>query len=101
RGGAAVASGGEPTYCEIAYAGADYQQFTNRIVLFDSSVGYQPPNADPNDDGLNFLSMLRAEDVIEIPLAVENPPSAQRAYINAVAGGKDVAAERLKQVETR
>jgi len=101
RGGSAVAAGGDPTYCTIDYAGADYQQFTNRIVLFDSSVGYQPPNADPNDDGLNFLSTLRAEDIIEIPLQVENPPSAQKAYITAVAGGKDVAAERLKEVETR
>jgi hypothetical protein len=81
RGGSAVAAGGDPTYCDIAYAGADYQQFTGRTVLFDTSVGYQPPAADPNDDGLNFLSSMTAEDVIDIPLVVENPPSVQMDYV--------------------
>jgi hypothetical protein len=78
-GGSAVAAGGDPTYCSIDYVGADYQQFTGRTVLFDTSVGYQPPSADPNDDGIEFLSVLRAEDVIETPLVVENPASAQVA----------------------
>jgi hypothetical protein len=100
RGGSAVAAGGEPTYCTIDYTGADYQQFTNRIVLLDSSVGYQPPNANPNDDGLNFLSTLRAEDVIETPLAVENPTSVQAAHLSGIKD-KDVAADELKKVETR
>jgi len=81
RGGSAVAAGGEPTYCDVEYAGADYQQFTGRTVLFDTSVGYQPPAADPNDDGINFLSTLKAEDVIDIPLAVENPASVQVNYV--------------------
>ena len=72
RGGSAIASGGDPTYCTIDYAGADYQQFTGRTVLFDTSVGYQPPNADPNDDGINFLSTLAPADVIDVPLVVEN-----------------------------
>src|SRR5262245_56267022 len=85
RGGSAVAAGGEPTYCEIAYTGADYQQFTGRTVLFDSSVGYQPPNANPNDDGINFLSTITAEDVIAIPLSVEWPLSAQRTGFAARA----------------
>lgn len=85
RGGSQIASGGDPTYAEEAYTGADYQQFTARTVLFDTSVGYQPPNANPNDDGLNFLSAVTAEDVIETPLAVENPPAQQRAYINTNA----------------
>jgi hypothetical protein len=76
-GGSAVAAGGDPTYCSIDYVGADYQQFTGRTVLFDTSVGYQPPSADPNDDGIEFLSVLRAEDVIETGLVVENPASAQ------------------------
>jgi hypothetical protein len=99
RGGSAVASGGEPTYCEIAYTGADYQQFTGRIVLFDSSVGYQPPNANPNDDGINFLSTLRVEDVIDIPLVVEYPASEQA---EAIAGmTKDQASEELQKISTR
>jgi hypothetical protein len=83
RGGSAVASGGLPTYCSIDYTGADYQQFTGRTVLFDTSVGYAPPNANPNDDGIDFLSVIRAEDVIDTPLAVENPPHVQSAYILA------------------
>jgi hypothetical protein len=98
-GGSAVAAGGEPTYCDINYAGADYQQFTGRTVLFDTSVGYQPPNADPNDDGLNFLSTLRAEDVIEIPLVVENPASVQAAHVALLP--HDTVSDELKKVETR
>jgi hypothetical protein len=74
RGGSAVAEGGTPTYCSIDYVGADYQQFVGRTILFDSSVGYEPPNAEPNDDGINFLSSLTAIDVIEIPLAVHFGP---------------------------
>jgi hypothetical protein len=83
RGGSAVAAGGDPTYAEIDYTGADYQQFTGRMVLFDTSVGYSPPSADPNDDGIEFLSVLTAEDVIDTPLVVENPPAVQRAYIES------------------
>jgi hypothetical protein len=92
RGGSAVAAGGEPTYCDIDYTGADYQSFTGRTVLFDTSVGYQPPNADPNDDGLNFLSVLTPADVIEIPLVVENPASVQANYVAMHVGDWDTAA---------
>ena len=81
RGGSAVAAGGDPTYCTVDYTGADYQQFTGRTVLFDTSVGYQPPNADPNDDGIEFTSTIAAEDVIDTPLVVENPPSVQVEYV--------------------
>jgi hypothetical protein len=72
RGGVAAAADGDPTYCTVDYTGSDYQQFINRTVLFliDSSVGYQPPNADPNDDGINFLSGPTVMDVIEVPLSV-------------------------------
>jgi hypothetical protein len=83
RGGSAVADGGQPTYAEVEYTGADYQQFTGRIVLFDTSVGYQPPNASPNDDGIDFLSTLSAQDFIETGLVVENGPEAQRAHLEA------------------
>jgi hypothetical protein len=79
RGGSAVADGGDPTYCTVDYTGADYQHFTGRTVLFDTSVGYQPPNADPNDDGLNFLVPLKPDDVIEIPLTLEHIPGGERA----------------------
>lgn len=100
RGGSAVASGGEPTYCTVDYTGADYQQFTGRFVLFDTSVGYQPPLADPNDDGIEFLSTLRAQDVIDIPLVVENPTAVQFALIWPMKIKQDVE-DALKTVETR
>jgi len=74
RGGSAVASGGEPTYADISYVGADYQQFTGRTILIDASIGYQPPSADANDDGLDLLSSLSAADVIEVPLALQFGP---------------------------
>jgi len=85
RGGSAVADGGEPTYATVDYTGADYQVFTGRTILIDTSVGYQPPAANPNDDGIDFLSTLTAADVIATGLSVENPPAAQRAYINSHA----------------
>jgi len=76
-GGTVAAAEGDPTYCTIDYTGADYQVFVNRVVLFplDLSVGYAPPVAAPNDDGIDFLSALRAEDVIEVGLTVEHGPA--------------------------
>lgn len=75
-GGTVAAAAGDPTYCTIDYTGPDYQVFNNRVVLFplDLSVGYAPPVAAPNDDGIDFLSVLRAEDVIEVGLTVEHGP---------------------------
>jgi len=84
RGGSAAASGGEPTYATVDYTGADYQQFTGRTVLFDTSVGYTPPGAAPNDDGIDFMTDLKVEDVIETALAVENPPAVQRTHLVAL-----------------
>jgi hypothetical protein len=77
-GGLVTATDGTPAYCSVDYAGADYQQFVDRTILVagfdDSSVGYQPPDASPNDDGIDFLSALRAEDVIDTDLVVEYGP---------------------------
>jgi hypothetical protein len=90
RGGTVVALDGTPAYCSIEYTGADYQQFTGRTVLFngsDASVGFQPPNAAPNDDGIEFLSRLQAEDVIDQELMIENPPDAQLEHVQDVTGG--------------
>jgi hypothetical protein len=77
RGGSITAIDGTPTYCTIDYTGADYQQFVGRTVVFvdDSSVGYQPPDANPNDDGIDFLSNLTAANVIEVDLVVEHGPA--------------------------
>jgi hypothetical protein len=91
RGGSVVTADGTPTYCSIDYTGADYQQFTGRTVLLDTSVGYQPPSSNPNDDGLDFTSVLRAEDVIDQPLVVENPASVQADYVFTHSGFRNAA----------
>jgi hypothetical protein len=104
RGGSAIASGGEPTYCSVDYVGADYQHFTGRIVLFDSSVGYAPPNASPNDDGINFTGVLTAEDVIDQPLRVELASAEQTAlagqYTNSWPGVSPLDLGNLLPVDT-
>lgn len=73
RGGTVAATDGTPTYCDISYAGSDYQVFINRTVLLpaDTSVGYGPPIAAPNDDGLDLLFPLRPEEIFEQPLSVQ------------------------------
>lgn len=102
RGGSAVAAGGTPTYCSMDYTGDDYQQFLGRTVLFDSSVGYQPPNANPNDDGLNFLSVFTVADVIDIPLIVEHGPAEQAAIIDEqTAGYKLPRADAVSEEEVK
>lgn len=124
RGGLVTAADGTPTYCSTVYTGSDYQQFIGRMTLIgaftDSSVGYEPPIAAPNDDGINFLSALTAANVIEQPLVVEFGPDEQEealANIDAGPGAvkvgagsdkKDLMAARdeyykniLKQYETR
>lgn len=87
RGGSQALTVGTPTYCTVDYVGADYQQFNDRLIGFtptDTSVGYQPPTANPNDDGINFLAPVRVEDVIDIPLYVENPYSEPSDGRNAI-----------------
>jgi hypothetical protein len=114
-GGAVAAVEGGPTYAEADYSGTDYQVYVGRTVLVDSSVGYSPPVAAPNDDGIDFLSTLRAENVIEVGLTVEHgpapdenvPPPAGRATSNNPAQELIAAREAwitkyvLPQYETR
>jgi hypothetical protein len=94
RGGVAIATDGRPTYCTVDYAGYDYQQFVERTVLVgvfnDTSVGYQPPSAAPNDDGIDFLSTpwnLRPENVIEQSLVVKFGPDEQAAALEGIPAG--------------
>jgi hypothetical protein len=92
-GGDVAAAEGDPTYCTVDYTGADYQQFINRVVLFplDTSVGYQPPEANPNDDGINFMgSTLRANDVIEVGLAAVQGPDPTGQEITNVGSSAGV-----------
>jgi hypothetical protein len=77
-GGLVTAIDGMPTYCSTDYVGSDYQQFFERTVLVDgftdSSVGYQPPSAAPNDDGINFLSGVSVGAAIDTDLSVVMGP---------------------------
>jgi len=107
-GGLAVADDGLPTYCDIDYVGFDYQQFVGRTVLvdafLDSSVGYQPPDASPNDDGIDFLSALTAEDVIEVGLVVEHGSESNTDGDDVpeiIVEGDDLAAIVKSRFETR
>jgi len=107
-GGLAVADDGLPTYCDIDYVGFDYQQFVGRTVLvdafLDSSVGYQPPDASPNDDGIDFLSALTAEDVIEVGLVVEHGSESNTDGADVpeiIVEGDDLAAIVKSRFETR
>jgi hypothetical protein len=102
HGGSAIAFGGTPTYCSVDYTGTEYQQFVGRTVLFDSSVGYQPPNANPNDDGIEFLSTLRAQDVIQNGLIVDNPASVQAPILLRAGefGSVPISGADLEQMKT-
>jgi len=107
-GGLAVADDGLPTYCSTDYVGFDYQQFVGRTVLvdafLDSSVGYQPPDASPNDDGIDFLSALTAEDVIEVGLVVEHGSESNTDGDDVpeiIVEGDDLAAIVKSRFETR
>jgi hypothetical protein len=98
NGGTVAAAEGDPTYCTIDYVGADYQVFVNRVVLFplDLSVGYAPPVAAPNDDGLDFLSALTADDVIEVGLSVTFGPEApEESAPGGIAHSPEEAAAML------
>jgi hypothetical protein len=88
-GGIVTAIDGMPVYCSTDYTGPDYQQFIDRTILVDaftdSSVGYQPPDASPNDDGIDFMSALTADDVIEVGLIVERGPEPS-GDVNIISG---------------
>jgi hypothetical protein len=107
-GGFVTAVDGTPTYCDIAYTGADYQQFINRTVLLDSSVGYSPPNADPNDDGIILLGAGPSiENIIIQDLVVKfGPQEQQQAFAdfkanNAPTGGYNPALDQQAQEANR
>lgn len=87
RGGEITAVEGEPTYAEADVMGPDVQVFTGSTILFDPSAGYTPPLFLPNDDGIDFLSTLTADELIEVPLSVENPPATQRTRLSNATNG--------------
>jgi hypothetical protein len=90
RGGEVTEVLGSPVYAEWDVMGPDVQESTGGSVVFDNDmndVAYSDPLFLPNDDGVDFLSTLTADDLIEEALTVQNPPALQRAaLINGVAG---------------
>jgi hypothetical protein len=55
-GGAVEEVAGEPVYIDTDYIDDDYQQFTGQTIVLSTltDVGYSPPIAAPDDDGLVF-----------------------------------------------
>jgi len=83
-GGLVTAVVGTPTYCDIAYTGSDYQQFIDRTVLIDNSVGYGPPNSAPDDDGIEFLAgALNISNAFDQPVAIEFGSDEQESIITS------------------
>ena len=88
KGGAVTTTGGTPTYAEAAYTGADYQVFIGRrVVALGSSVAYEPPIADPDDDDLNFQFPLGPNDVVLDGGMLRNGPEAQLTRIGSTLAG--------------
>jgi len=87
RGGTVTTVDGDPVYVQDGYVEAGYQAYEGSTLLFDDSVGFTPPVFAPQDDGIDFLSGLTPEEVIEQPLEVTFPPAEQRPAIEALAGG--------------
>ena len=57
------------TIAALIMSGPTISNSVGRTVLIpiDSSVGYEPPNAAPNDDGINFLGSIHASEVVLEP----------------------------------
>lgn len=66
HGGTVTADEGEPVYVEASYVGADYQRFTNKLIVpFAGEIYYKSiSGSSVNDDGLDLLA-LRDDNVIK------------------------------------
>jgi hypothetical protein len=71
---------GEPVYVDTDYVADDYQQFTGQTVVLPTltDVGYSPPIAAPDDDGLVF-PLDKAQIVVSE--GIKGSLDAQRAAI--------------------
>jgi len=87
RGGTVATVDGDPVYVQEGYVEVGYQTYEGSTLLFDDTVGFTPPVFAPQDDGIDFLSGLTPEEVIEQPLEVTFPAAAQRSAIVALSGG--------------
>ncbi|WP_375782918.1 hypothetical protein ACE10Z_23680 [Bradyrhizobium sp. Pha-3] len=89
---------GNPTWCAADFLGSDYQVFSSSIVVIGdaSDVGYTPPVAAPNDDGLVFPL---TKDQIVISEAVRGDAGAQGAAVGSALNAMAQAA-RLGALQT-
>lgn len=91
KGGTVSGSVGEPTYCEEAYCGDDYQAFTGgtRVAAY-GDVTFDPPDEVPFDDGLNFRRGLGITDVVRL-VQYANTPTVQRQKMNEACKPNSIA----------
>jgi hypothetical protein len=87
NGGTVVAVPGTGDWVEADYVEVGYQEAVGTISAFNDDVGFEVPLFNPNDDGIDFISGVTAEDAIEQALVVVNPPATQRAALLAAIAG--------------
>jgi hypothetical protein len=107
-GGAVMEDPGEPVYVDDDYVEADYQAHDRNVaVLSSGDVGYSIPVEAVNDDGLDFLSGLRRQQVVtgyQVLNSAATQAGVVRAGIAIGAGTRGVAQAAknvLKNVPTR
>jgi hypothetical protein len=90
RGGTVTTINGDPVYVEEGYVQLGYQAYEGRTILFDEALGFTPPVFNPQDDGIDFLAGLKAEDVLAEPLqptySTANPAARTSKRATARAG---------------
>jgi hypothetical protein len=84
-GGALTTSAGEDAYIDDDYIDDYYVRDNNVVALPSSDVAYTVPNYEPNDDGLDFVRGLSAQNVIRA-LWVTGGPKEQINALNTYAG---------------
>jgi len=89
-GDAIATAPGAPTYVEDGYT-EDYQERSGTIIsVGPGDVGYTIPEANPNDDGVDFIRGFTPHTAIK-EFDVTNSPSVQREAVELTREAKDEA----------
>lgn len=84
RGGTVTEVAGEPTWVEDGWVEDGWQERSGRrTVAFESSVGFELPRFNPNDDGLDFVRGVEHDQLFDADLVVTNGPASQRAAVDS------------------
>lgn len=86
NGGVLAGADGSPTYAETDYCGEDYQEFDDRVLVFNDDVGLTVPLFSSDDDGLDFISGLSGANIFEVPVTIGTTAESQAADISSSAG---------------